>query len=82
MFAVTIKGAITASQQAAKRLGQGGRIVNISSSTTLFPMVGSSLYAGSKTILKLFTEVWARELGPRGETREQCGTRPNQPWQF
>jgi len=54
VFAVNIKGAITASQEAAKRLGQGGRIVNISSSTTLFPMVGSSLYAGSKTILKLF----------------------------
>jgi len=82
VFAVNIKGAITASQEAAKRLGQGGRIVNISSSTTLFPMVGSSLYAGSKTILKLFTEVWARELGPRGITVNSVVPGPTSPGSF
>lgn len=81
-FAVNIKGVITASQEAAKRLGPGGRIVNISSSTTLFPMEGSSLYAGSKAMLKLFTEVWARELGPRGITVNSVVPGPTSPGSF
>jgi 3-oxoacyl-[acyl-carrier protein] reductase len=66
VFAANIKGALFAAQDAIKRLGKGGRIVNISSSTTLFPMPGGSLYTGSKAILRLFTEVWAKELVSRG----------------
>ena len=45
-------------------------------------MVGSSLYAGSKTILKLFTEVWARELGPRGITVNSVVPGPTSPGSF
>jgi 3-oxoacyl-[acyl-carrier protein] reductase len=36
MLAVNVKGALFVGQEAARRLGPGGRIVNISSSTTLF----------------------------------------------
>jgi 3-oxoacyl-[acyl-carrier protein] reductase len=79
IVAVNIKGAIVAAQEAARRLGPGGRIVNISSSTTLFPMTGGSLYTGSKAMLQLLTEVWAKELGPRGITVNSVVPGPTSP---
>jgi 3-oxoacyl-[acyl-carrier protein] reductase len=44
----------------------GGRIVNISSSTTQFPIPGLSVYTATKAAVRALTEVWAKELGGRG----------------
>ena len=66
VFAVNVRGAAMCAQAAAARMGRGGRIVNISSSTTLYPLPGMSVYTASKAALRSFTEVWAKELGERG----------------
>lgn len=68
IFAVNVKGVLFATQEAVKRLRPGGRIVNISSSTAQFPKPGMTLYAGGKSALNTFTEVWAKELGKKGIT--------------
>lgn len=54
--------------EGCQRMAAGGRIVNFSSSIVQFPFPGSSVYSGAKAAVKTFTEVWARELGPRGIT--------------
>ena len=68
VFALNAKSALFACQEAARRMGEGGRIINISSSSTVFPMAGTAVYAASKAVPKVFTEVLAKELGGRGIT--------------
>jgi 3-oxoacyl-[acyl-carrier protein] reductase len=79
VLSVNVKGPLFAAQEAVRRLGPGGRIINISSTTTLFPMAGSSLYAGSKAALKTLTEVWAKELAPRDITVNTVVPGPTSP---
>ena len=66
VFAVNVTGALLCAQAALPLMGTGGRIVNLSSSTTVFPLPGMSVYTASKAAIKAFTEVWAKELGSRG----------------
>jgi 3-oxoacyl-[acyl-carrier protein] reductase len=68
LFALNVKGAFFAMQEAARRLADGGRIVNISSSITISGGPGTSVYAGTKGALEQFTMAAAKELGPRGIT--------------
>ncbi|AKJ04844.1 3-oxoacyl-[acyl-carrier protein] reductase [Archangium gephyra] len=65
---INLWGVVTASQQAARRLGQGGRIINITSASTrsTFPALG--MYAASKGAVEAFARTLATELGPRGIT--------------
>jgi 3-oxoacyl-[acyl-carrier protein] reductase len=79
VFAVNVKGVVFAAQEAARRLGAGGRIVNVSSSTADFPLPGLSVYAGSKAVPKVFAQVWARELAPRGITVNSVVPGPTSP---
>jgi 3-oxoacyl-[acyl-carrier protein] reductase len=65
VFAVNTRGVFFALQAAARAMSDGGRIINISSSTTLYPNSGFSVYAGSKAAPLSFTDVLAQELGPR-----------------
>jgi 3-oxoacyl-[acyl-carrier protein] reductase len=60
-----LKGTYFSMQEAAKRLPDGGRIINISSSTTRSWSPGYSIYAGSKSAIEQFTRSLSRELGPR-----------------
>jgi 3-oxoacyl-[acyl-carrier protein] reductase len=55
-------------QQAARRLRDGGRIVNISTMNTVIAGPGIAAYAASKAGLELLSQVAAYELGPRGVT--------------
>lgn len=48
--------------------GEGGRIVNLSSSFGEFPLAGSGIYSATKVAIKSFTESWAKELGKQGVT--------------
>ena len=66
MFGVNVYGLVFCTQAALPRMSAGGRIVNISSSTTEFPIPGVSVYTATKSAVRTFTEVWARELGSRG----------------
>lgn len=68
LFAVNVKGVFFAMQEAARRMGDGGRIVNISSGITQFGGAGGALYAGTKGAVEQFTLAAAKELGPRGIT--------------
>lgn len=68
VFALNAKAVLFACQEAARRLGDGGRIVNVSSSTAHFPLVTTTMYSGSKAAVEWYTAVLAQELGPRGVT--------------
>ena len=63
VFNVNVRGVLFALQEASKCLKDGGRIVNVSSTTTLYPDAGMAVYAASKAAIKLFTAVMAREVG-------------------
>ncbi|WP_406063688.1 SDR family oxidoreductase [Streptomyces sp. NBC_01077] len=69
VLAVNVRGAFLASQAAAGRLPEGGRIITIGSCMTQrVPGPGGVLYAMSKTALIGLTKSLARELGGRGIT--------------
>jgi len=67
--AVNVRAVFAGVKAVLPHMGQGGRIVNISSTNALrMPMVGGSVYAMSKSALSGLTQGLARELGPRGIT--------------
>lgn len=63
-----LKGTYFSMQEAARLVADGGRIINLSSSTTRGWSPGYSIYAGSKSAIEQFTRSLSRELGPRGIT--------------
>jgi 3-oxoacyl-[acyl-carrier protein] reductase len=65
IFAINAKGQFFAMQEAARRMADGGRIVNISTGGTQLAFPGISAYGGTKSALEFFTKVAARELGAR-----------------
>ncbi|MBB4984427.1 MULTISPECIES: SDR family NAD(P)-dependent oxidoreductase [Streptomyces] len=69
VLAVNVRAAFLASQAAAARLPEGGRIVTIGTCMTQrVPGPGGSLYTMSKAALIGLTKALARELGGRGIT--------------
>lgn len=68
LIGVNLCGPLYVASEAASRLGEGGRIVNLGSSMSEFPLAGSGVYSAAKAALKSFTESWARELGRKGVT--------------
>lgn len=68
IFDVNVKGVFFACQQAANRLADGGRIINLSSSTTarLLPAYGA--YVATKGAVEQLTRSLSKELGGRGIT--------------
>lgn len=68
MLGVNLRGPLYVASEAAKRLGEGGRIINLSSTLADFPMAGSGIYSATKSAVKSFTESWAKELGKQGAT--------------
>ncbi|MGH3983521.1 MAG: SDR family oxidoreductase [Pseudonocardiaceae bacterium] len=68
IMATNAKGVFFAIQHAARRLRDGGRIINISTVSTIWPSPGEAIYAASKAALEQFTRVASRELGSRGIT--------------
>jgi len=67
-FALNAKGAVFAFQEAARRMGDGGRIINISSCSTAMSLPGFALYVGSKAAGEQFARALAKELGGRSIT--------------
>jgi 3-oxoacyl-[acyl-carrier protein] reductase len=68
VFNVNVRGALNVLKHAAKHLGNGGRVVNTSSTMVGDPIPGGALYAASKAALEALGAVAAKELGPRGIT--------------
>jgi len=67
-FSINTKGAFFSLQEAAKNVEDKGRIIYVSSSTTLNPMKGKALYGGSKLGPEYMANVIAKEVGARGIT--------------
>ncbi len=63
--AVNYKGTFFVLQQAARHVRAGGRIIQISSSSTLYPAAGLGGYASSKATGRVLTEILTQELGSR-----------------
>jgi 3-oxoacyl-[acyl-carrier protein] reductase len=68
IFAINVKGVFFACQQAATRLAEGGRIINLSSSTTARFMPNYGAYVATKGAVEQLTRSLAKEVGPRGIT--------------
>ena len=68
IFAINVKGTFFACQQAAERLADGGRIINLSSSTTARLLPGYGAYVATKGAVEQLTRSLAKELGPRSIT--------------
>ena len=68
IFALNVKGVFFVCQQAATRLADGGRIINLSSSTTARFMPNYGAYVATKGAVEQLTRSLAKELGPRGIT--------------
>ncbi|WP_165235921.1 SDR family oxidoreductase [Aquisphaera insulae] len=68
LFAINVKGTFFCCQQAARRLADGGRIVNFSSSTTALMLPTYSAYVATKGAVEQLSHVLAKEVGARGIT--------------
>ncbi|SDV00740.1 3-oxoacyl-ACP reductase family protein [Pseudomonas mucidolens] len=68
-LAINVRSVFIATQEAARHMGEGGRIINIGSTNAeRMPFAGGGPYAMSKSALVGLTKGLARDLGPRGIT--------------
>ena len=68
-LAINVRSVFIATQEAARHMGEGGRIINIGSTNAeRMPFAGGGVYAMSKSALVGLTKGLARDLGPRGIT--------------
>ncbi len=66
---LNVRAVFVASREAARRIGKGGRIINIGSALgEAVPMPGASIYCATKFAIVGFTRGWARDLGPQNIT--------------
>src|SRR5260370_24817672 len=69
MIAINVRGAVVATQDALRHMGEGGLVITIGSvvaDRTGFP--GASVYSMTKGAVAAMTPGLARDLGPRGIT--------------
>lgn len=65
LFDINVLGLLLTTQAAAKHLGEGGSIVNISSAVTHVHTPTAAAYAGTKGAVNAISGVLANELAPR-----------------
>lgn len=68
IFNVNVKGLFFTTQEAQKRMGDGGRIINISTALTRFASNSMVAYSASKGAVEIMTRDMAQALGPKGIT--------------
>lgn len=66
LFDINVKGSFLAMREAARRLRQGGRIINFSTSVIGLGLPGYAVYAATKSAIETMTNILAKEL--RGKT--------------
>lgn len=64
-FNVNVLGLLLTTQAAAKHLGEGASIINISSVVSRITPPGSAVYSATKGAVDAITGVLSRELGPK-----------------
>ena len=62
---LNLKGVFFCLNEAARKMAEGGRIINISTTVTKVMFPGYGLYAASKGAVDQLTRVLAKELGPK-----------------
>ncbi|MFO0618179.1 MAG: SDR family oxidoreductase [Polyangiaceae bacterium] len=67
-IALNIRGAFFVLREAARRIADGGRIVQVSTGGTTSPSAGAGTYLASKAAGEQFAYALAREIGGRGVT--------------
>ncbi|MEI8145858.1 MAG: SDR family oxidoreductase [Alphaproteobacteria bacterium] len=65
VFDTNVKGAFNAMREGARRIVDGGRIINISMSYQGAPIPGYGIYTASKAAVEQMTMTAAKELGSR-----------------
>ena len=68
IFAINVRGVFLTLREAATRLENGGRIINLSSSVTRLMMPSYGTYSATKAAVEQMTRVFAKEVGLRGIT--------------
>lgn len=68
VFGINTRGTFLTLRQAARRLRDGGRIVNFSTSAVGLALPGYAVYAGSKAAVETMTNIMAKELRGRNIT--------------
>ena len=67
-FSVNTKGVFNTLREAGARLNNGGRIINLSSTTLALNLPGYAVYNGTKAAVEAFTKVFSKELRGRSIT--------------
>ncbi|MBL8525096.1 MAG: glucose 1-dehydrogenase [Betaproteobacteria bacterium] len=65
-FNINVLGLLLTTKAAAKYLGEGGSVINVSSTVTRITPANSAVYTGTKGAVDAITSVLAKELGPKG----------------
>ncbi len=73
LIAVNLKGPFFVTQEALRRLRDGGRIINLSSALSKHPYPQMTAYAMGKAAINHFTLILAADLGKRGITVNAIG---------
>ncbi len=81
-FSVNAKGYLFCIQEAGKRIGEGGRIVNISSLLAKLSRPGTALYAATRASARVFARIAAQEFGTKGITVNSISPGPVEPGMF
>ncbi|MBF0689214.1 MAG: SDR family oxidoreductase [Cellulomonas sp.] len=68
MHRTNVRGTFVVAQQAARRVRQGGAIINVSTSVTRLSTPGYAAYAASKAAVEALSLILARELRGRDVT--------------
>lgn len=63
---IHFKGVFFLTQRLLSLIGDGGRILNVSTGLTRFALPGFAAYAAMKGAIETLTKYMAKELGPRG----------------
>jgi 3-oxoacyl-[acyl-carrier protein] reductase len=68
IFNINVKGVFNTLRQAATRMENGGRIINVSSTVTRVMLPTYGVYSATKAAIEQLTRVFAKEVGRRGIT--------------
>ncbi|HXX36816.1 MAG TPA: SDR family oxidoreductase [bacterium] len=68
LVAVNLTGTFNGMREGAKRVRDGGRIINLSTSIIGHYLPNHGVYVATKAAVEAMTHVLAKELGPRGVT--------------
>ncbi len=68
IFSINVKGTFNTLREAATKLNDGGRVVNLSSTTTRMLLPSYGTYCATKGAVDQLTRIFSKEVGARGIT--------------